>query len=88
MRGEESIQKFAVKLKQAARHCEFGATLDQMLVNQFIAGVRSPASTEKILDAQQGLELTFTEAVEMATATEACNIQLYRSTACLQCATQ
>ena len=54
MRGEESIKTFAVKLKQAARHCEFGATLNQMLVDQFIVGVRSPASTEKILDAKKG----------------------------------
>ena len=66
----ESIQSYAVNLKQAARYCKFGANLDQMLVDQLVDGVRSKSVSCKILEATEGLALTFKKAVELAVSVE------------------
>ncbi len=67
----ENVQDYAVKLKQASRYCEFGANLDSNLVDQFIVGVKSQAITEKILNAADGLDLTFANALQLAASAEA-----------------
>ena len=36
----ESLQAYSVRLKHASRYCEFSSNLNQMLVDQLIAGVR------------------------------------------------
>ncbi|KAJ8668981.1 hypothetical protein QAD02_000240 [Eretmocerus hayati] len=35
---EESVAKFALRLKQVAAHCEYGSFLDQMLIEQLLHG--------------------------------------------------
>ena len=54
----ESIQEYSVRLKQAVRHCKFDSNLDQMLVDQLIAGVRSPSITNKLFESTEGLSMT------------------------------
>ena len=63
---DETIQDFAVRLKHASRHCSFGTNLNQMLVDQLIAGVRSKCAATKLLEANEGLQLTFNKAIEIA----------------------
>ena len=63
---DETIQDFAVRLKHASRHCSFGNNLNQMLVDQLIAGVRSKCAATKLLEASEGLQLTFNKAIEIA----------------------
>ena len=69
-KAEETIQAYSIRLKQAARHCDFGANLDQMMVDQFIAGVKSQFIANKLLEATEGLALTFSKALEIAVAAE------------------
>ena len=64
----ETIQQFAVRLKHSSRHCEFGASLDPMLVDQLVAGIRYKCATNNLLEATDGLNLTFNKAVEVAEA--------------------
>ena len=64
----ETIQQFAVRLKHSSRHCEFGASLDQMLVDQLVARIHYKCATNKLLEATDGLNLTFNKAVEVAEA--------------------
>ena len=69
-REGESLQSFSVRLKHASRYCEFGNTLNQMLVDQLIAGVRSRSVANKLLECNEGLALTFDKALQVAEATE------------------
>ena len=62
----ESVMDYAVRIKMAARHCEFGDRLDEMLVDQLIQGVRSQTAVTKLLESSEGLNLTFNGAVEIA----------------------
>lgn len=64
----ESLQSFSVRLKHASINCEFGSTLNQMLVDQLISGVCSNSVANKLLEASAGLKLTDT--MQMAEATE------------------
>lgn len=66
----ETLQSYAVRLKHAARDCSFGAALNEMLVDQMIAGVHSKCVASKLLEASAGLKLTFSEAMELAEAAE------------------
>ena len=45
---------------------EGAGNLDELLVDQFMAGVRSKTVTDKILDSEKGLDMTFKEAMEIA----------------------
>jgi hypothetical protein len=67
---EESVQNYSIRLKQGSRNCAFGASLDQQLVDQLIYGIRSSTIATKIMDATEGLDLTFKQAVELAVSTE------------------
>ena len=67
---DESVQNYSIRLKQGSRNCAFGASLDQQLVDQLIYGIRSSTIATKIMDATQGLDLTFNQAVELAVSTE------------------
>ena len=62
----ESLQTYSVRLKHAARFCEFGNKLDEMLVDQLIAGVRSKCIANKLLEVTDGLALTFEKALQVA----------------------
>lgn len=66
----ESLQAYSVRLKHAARDCEFGASLNQMLVDQLIAGVQSKTVATKLLDSSKGLKLTFSDAMQLAETAE------------------
>ena len=66
----ESLQIYSVRLKHASRYCEFGTALDQMLVDQLIAGVRSKCIVNKLLEVSEGLTLTFEKALQVSEAAE------------------
>ena len=67
---KESIQNFAVRLREAARYRRFGADLDENLVDQFLAGVNLKECVKKIVENSEGLELTFQKAVDIALEVE------------------
>lgn len=46
----EAIADFEVRVRNAARHCNFGATLEDNLVEQFISGVNYPALARKLVE--------------------------------------
>ena len=55
----ESLQSYSVRSEHGARFCKFGNSLDEMLVDQFIAGVHSKCIANKLLEVSEGLKLTF-----------------------------
>lgn len=67
---KESLQSFSMRFKHASKDREFGSTLNQMLVHQLIAGVHSKSTAIKLLESSTGSKLTFSEAVQIAEATE------------------
>ncbi|MEL6989422.1 MAG: hypothetical protein AAGK97_16540 [Bacteroidota bacterium] len=66
----ETLQSYSVRLKHASRFCEFGNSLDEMLVDQLISGVRSKCIVNKILEVTDGLKLTFAKALQIAETAE------------------
>lgn len=67
---DETIQSLAVRLREAARHCSFGGNLDEMLVDQFLSGVKSATIVKKVLENSEGLALSFQSAVDIALEVE------------------
>ncbi|KAK3712043.1 hypothetical protein QZH41_005341 [Actinostola sp. cb2023] len=62
----ESIQTYAVRLREASRRCKFGANLDENLIDQFLIGVNSSECVKKILKNTEELNLSFQSAVDIA----------------------
>ena len=60
-----------MRLQQAASHCDFWASLDKALVDQLVAGVRNNKMSYKIIEANEGLILTFKNAVQLSVSVEA-----------------
>ena len=69
-KDDESLQSFSVRLKHASRFCEFGTSLDEMLVDQLIAGVHSKCIANKLLEETDGLALSFAKALKVAEEAE------------------
>ncbi|KAL5491807.1 hypothetical protein EMCRGX_G017171 [Ephydatia muelleri] len=63
----ESIAQFVAELRRLAVHCEFEGTLEIMLRDRFVCGVRDPQLQKRLLAEQQ---LTFSKALELAQAFE------------------
>ena len=66
--NSESLTNFVAAIKARARTCEFGANLDEMLRDRLVMGLRDQATQRALLTTN---DLTFTTAVELASAREA-----------------
>ncbi|XP_075739522.1 uncharacterized protein LOC142784984 [Rhipicephalus microplus] len=60
----ESVAEFALALRELAAPCNFAATVDDNLCEQFVAGVTCPQLRERLL--LEGDALTFDRAVDIA----------------------
>ena len=65
----ESIIEYACKLRRLAKYCDFGTTLNDMLRDIFVMGVRNNHLGERLL-AEDPSKLTFEEACKKAEAFE------------------
>lgn len=65
---DESVAKFVLRLKQGAAHCEYGAFLDRMLIEQFLHGLEARDMCDVIIAKDPA---TFKAAYEIAHALEA-----------------
>lgn len=65
---DESIADFVAGLKAFAHTCQFGTSLNEMLRDRLICGIRSENTQRALLT---DADLTFAKAVEIATAREA-----------------
>ena len=64
----ESIADFEIRVRKAARYCNFGTTLEDNLLEQFISGVNYPALTRKLVENND--VNTLAEAVKVAGTVE------------------
>ena len=64
----ESVSDFIASLKELAHTCEFGTNLNDMLRDRFVTGLANGRTQHTLL---AEADLTFTRAVEIATAREA-----------------
>lgn len=65
--GNESVAQFAVALKRLARTCQFTINLDENLRDQFVCGLRSEATRQRLFCE---CSLTFSMAYDRAVALE------------------
>ena len=73
----ESIPFYVTELKHLSEHCEFGVTLEDMIRDRLVCGVRSPKIQQRLL---AETELSFDRALKIASAMEraeknVCNIE-------------
>ncbi|XP_075550349.1 uncharacterized protein LOC142583754 [Dermacentor variabilis] len=68
----ESIADYIEELRRLSEHCDFGASLDDMLRDRLVCGVRSETLQRRLL---AELELTFATAREKAIAMESAQRQ-------------
>ena len=64
----ESVADFVAGIKSCARTCEFGNGLDEALRDRLVMGLRNESTQRALLTVK---DLTFAQAVEMATSREA-----------------
>ena len=57
-KSDESVAEFVAELRHIAEHCEYGGTLDEMLCDRLVCGIRAE------------LKLTFVKALEISQAAE------------------
>lgn len=67
----ETIAEYVAELKKMARYCDFGSTLEDNLRDQFVCGVKSESTRQKLFAKE---ELSYKKAVSMATSFEAAAI--------------
>ena len=65
---EEGVAKFVSELRRLARHCEFGAYLDEALRDRFVCGLRSEAMQKRLLTE---VDLSLSKAEDIALSMEA-----------------
>ncbi|CAC5398917.1 unnamed protein product [Mytilus coruscus] len=63
----ESVSQFVAELRQISEHCDYKATLDDMLRDRLVCGIKEDRIQRRLL-AEPGL--TFKKAMEVATAME------------------
>ena len=73
----ESIPFYVTELKRLSEHCDFGVTLEDMIRDRLVCGVRSPKFQQRLL---AETELSFDRALKIASAMEraeknACDIE-------------
>ena len=66
-REGETIAEFVVELRRLSEHCKFGDTLDDMLRDRVVCGIRGVRLQRRLLAES---ELTFKKAFEICQATE------------------
>ena len=64
----ESAAEFAAALRELAKSCSFGQFLERSLRDRFVIGLAHAATRERLF--ARGEELTFQQAVTMATTAE------------------
>ncbi|XP_060810148.1 uncharacterized protein K02A2.6-like [Amyelois transitella] len=64
----ETVAEYVAELKKMSRYCEFGATLEENLRDQFVCGLRSEISRQRLF--AEG-NLDYTKAVALACTLEA-----------------
>ena len=63
----ESVTEFIAGIRAAARTCKFGTSLDEMMRDRLVVGIRDEATQRSLLCEE---DLTFAKAIEKATARE------------------
>ena len=63
----ENVAEFVAGLRRLSEHCKFGTTLEDMLRDRLVCGIRDDRIQQRLLGER---ELTVEKAVEIATATE------------------
>ena len=63
----EKVGQFVAELRRLSEFCEFGSTLDGMLRDRLVCGVRDSRVQRRLL---AEVNLTFSKAFELATAAE------------------
>lgn len=61
----ESITKYVAALRQLAKHCDYGESLNDMLRDKLVCGMNHDAIQQKLM-AQNPAELIFAKAMELA----------------------
>ncbi|CAN7977120.1 unnamed protein product, partial [Ixodes persulcatus] len=74
-RQGESIADYIAELRRLSEHCDFGPTLDDMLRDRFVCGLREESLQRRLLSEP---ELTFSVAKEKAIAAEYAHRQTER----------
>ncbi|XP_037964575.2 uncharacterized protein LOC119691384 [Plutella xylostella] len=67
-RSDQNVALFVAELKKLARYCEFAKTLDENMRDQFVCGLASDATRQRLF-AEDTVD--FTKAVQIATTIEA-----------------
>ncbi|XP_063372134.1 uncharacterized protein LOC134660316 isoform X3 [Cydia amplana] len=65
----ESVEKWAARIRGLAVHCEFGTSLDMLLLDKFVLGLRAGKERERLFE-QDVTTLTLAKAMELAQQTE------------------
>ena len=63
----ETVSQYVAELRRLAEHCDFDATLETMLRDRLVCGLRDTKTQRRLLTESQ---LTFTKALEIAQAQE------------------
>eukprot|EP00731_Ephydatia_muelleri_P004369 Em0002g545a len=66
-KGEEAVAEYVAELRRIAEHCEFKDTLDEMLRDRLVCGIKDTRVRRRLLAEPK---LTFTKALEIAQAAE------------------
>jgi len=64
--GNETVSVYSARLRHLASTCKFGEFLNRSLRDQFVCGIRNPATRKKLLSEDR----TFQQALEAAIADE------------------
>ncbi len=65
----ETVADYVAELKKLAQHCEYGATLPQMLRDRLVCGVKDDRMKRRLSE----VELTFEKALTICLAMESAN---------------
>ena len=79
----ESVADYVVDLRRLSRNCKFGTSLKEMLRDRIVCGINDTGMQRKMLSRK---DLTFDQAFEIATGTEAAAKQADQMT--IKCETQ
>ena len=74
----ETVSQFIAELRRLSEHCDFKATLDDMMRDRIVNGVRNPSVQRRLL-ADSGL--TFNKAYELVQSAESAEKNAQRSSA-------
>ncbi|XP_063364694.1 uncharacterized protein LOC134653297 [Cydia amplana] len=74
----ESVEKWAARIRGLAVHCEFGTSLDMLLLDKFVLGLRAGKERERLFE-QDVTTLTLAKAMELAQQTEPMSITIQGS---------